>query len=86
MNNVIKLKTPLTGAIPPRFNSAEDDRLELPKLFRYTLSYDDKNNLWHLYGKIVANGKLVNYQTSEYSKIRAIAFYHQALPDLRVVH
>jgi len=86
MNNVIKIKTGLAGPIPPRFNCADDDRLELPKLFRYRIKYDPTTKLFHLFGKRIINGVIVDWTTSEHSKIRAIAYYHSVIPDLRVVH
>jgi hypothetical protein len=76
----------LRVAIPPRFNSVEDAELKLPELFEYSMKYDDVENLWHLFGKIVVGGKILDYHTCEYSKIRAIAYYYSVIPNLMVVH
>lgn len=86
MNNVIKLKTPLTGPIPPRFNSAYDERFKIPKLFEYKIKYDRVSFYWHIWGRRVIDGQIVEYHDFRRSRIEAIAFYKMVIPDFRIVH
>lgn len=87
MNNVIKIKTDLSGPIPQRFNSVDDANLKIPKLFEYELWCDTSvtPNRWHIKGHAYINCEVVPFSSVAYSKGGAVLYYLSKTPKMHIV-